>query len=208
MLTNTKKKNNWKYLFAIPVLLTCTFVFAKSNPSGQRVRLENVTTYNGHRFYWEKSRVDSIQVMDPTTRETTWVVTKLTGGIYKMDNDLVHAQEEPGIRKAQFKYENKDFNEYVTSKFKSRFPRLPDSIKIIRITNVVINETGAITYYDIHCVTGENIYDMTLAGSPFATYGKAIEKIVDESPQWSPAMSNGANIKVALPSTFNIYFKP
>jgi hypothetical protein len=49
---------------------------------------------------------------------------------------------------------------------------------------------------------------MTLAGSPFATYGKAIEKIVDESPQWSPAMSNGANIKVALPSTFNIYFKP
>jgi hypothetical protein len=208
MLTNTKKKNSWKYLFAIPVLLTCTVVFARSNPSSQRVRQGNVTTYNGHRFHWGKDMIDSILVMDPTTRETSLIITNLKGRIYKMDNDSVYAQEEPGIRKAQFKYENKDFQVYITSKFKSQFPRLPDSIKIISVMNVVIDETGKVVYYDISCKTDKKIYDLTLAGSPFASYGKAIEKIIDESPKWSPAMSNGTGIKVALPNVFNIYSTP
>lgn len=207
MLTNSNKKNSWRYLFAIPVLLTCTFVFAKSNPSSQRVRLENVTTYNGHRFYWEEDMVDSIQVMDVITRETTWVVTNLRGRISKMDKDSVYAQEELGIRKAQFKHENKDFQEYITSRFKSQFPGLPDSISNISVMNVVIDEAGAVVYYDIRCYTGKN-YDLTLVGSPLALYGKAIEKIIDESPKWSSAMSNGVPIKVALPSVFHIYVKP
>ncbi|MFA6060620.1 MAG: M56 family metallopeptidase [Taibaiella sp.] len=208
MLTNTKKKNSWKYLFAIPVLLTCTFVFAKSNPSSQRVRVGNVTTYNGHRFFWGKDMVDSVQVVDPVTGETTWVVTKLPGRIYKMDNDSVYSEEEQGIRKAEFKHQNQDFYEYVSSKFKEQFSNFPDSIRSINIWNIVIDELGKVVYYDMRVGVDWKYYDLSSAGPDFATYSKTIEKIIGESPDWTPAMSNGKNIKVTMPHGFNVFFKP
>jgi hypothetical protein len=118
MLTNTKK-NSWKYTLAIPVLLTCTFVFAKSAPDNQRVRLEDVTTFRGHRFYWDKAIVDSMQIMDLTTKETTWVFQNKESAIYRMDNDSVYANENRLITQAQFRYNGQQFYEYLESKFKS-----------------------------------------------------------------------------------------
>jgi hypothetical protein len=75
------------------------------------------------------------------------------------------------------------------------------------VLNVVIDEKGKVRYYDIQCATARNVYNLTAADSPFPQYGKTIEKIVDESPDWLPAIYKGKNIKV-LYGSFNVYFKP
>jgi hypothetical protein len=205
MLTNTKKKNNWKYLFAIPVLLTCTFVFARSNPSGQRVRVGDVTTYNGHRFYWQRDMVDSTQVIDPTTGETTWAIGHRKGSIYRMDNDSVYSNGDMMITQAQFRYNSQQFYEYLESKFKSIHTNIPDSITAISISDIVIDGNGKVSYYDLQCRTDRNIYDLSAADSPFP-YGKTIDKIINESPDWLPAIYKGKNIKVLF-GGFGIYYK-
>lgn len=198
MLTNTKKKNSWKYLSAIPVLLTCTFVFAKSNPSGQRIREGNVTTYNGHRFYWDMEKIDSMQVMDPTTRETTWVFTRKESSIARMDNDSVYVNEDGMITQAQFRHNGQQFYEYLESKFKSVHPEIPDSISEIRVMNVVLDQNGKVSYYDMRCTTTRNVYDLSAADTPFPHYRKTVERIMNESPDWLPAMYKGKNVNVLL----------
>jgi hypothetical protein len=207
MLTSFRKNNKWKYALALPVLLGCTMLFAKSTDNNQRVRVGDVTTYKGHRFYWEKDGIDSIQVMDPTTRETTWIVTKREGKIYKMDNDSVYSNEDEMIIQTQFRSNNQGFHEYLHNKFISVFPKIPDSIVAIGVSNIVIDEKGRVSYYDMRCRTKGNVYDLSLADSPFAQYGKTIERMINESPDWLPAIYKGKNINVLF-GGFSVYFRP
>ena len=206
MLTQKRKSASWKYVIVVPALLTCSLLFAKSEVTSQRVRVGDKTTYNGHEFLWQKEALDSILLEDPVTGKTLTRVARRAGAIYRMDGDSVYDNESEKIVPAQFRYKNEDLRGYILRNL-NKATTIPDSVKMISLTNMVIDESGKLVYYDIDCITDANKYTLSDPASPLHSYGKLIEHIIAESPAWVPAAFNGREVKARISGLYTIYSK-
>ncbi len=204
MLTRTGKKSGWKYMIVIPALLTCTLLFAKSDGANQRIRVGDKTTFQGHEFVWNDGATDTIMVENPVTGEIMIKTMHQDEYITRMDRDTVFSNENPSITQAQFKNQGTTVYDYVAERFNKKFPALPDSIRSIEVRNLVIDEKGKLSYFDLTCATSTGVYDLFQTKLPYA---KELEKIITAGPGWLPALQDNKKIKVYL-SGFNVYFKP
>lgn len=208
MLTTEKKTNTWKFAFVFPILLGCTMLFASTTTNSQRVRVGDVTTYKGHQFFWQQEATDSMQAADPVSGEIKFFAMPKPVQIWKMDQDSVFSNEDGMITAAQFRHNNQNFYEYVSERFLKTYSGFPDTIRSIGVMNMVIDERGKLMYYDLRCFTDRNSYDISLPDSPYGHYGRLLTKIIDESPEWLPAIRSGKKIKVTPNGGFNVYFLP
>jgi beta-lactamase regulating signal transducer with metallopeptidase domain len=193
MLTNTRKNTTWKYALALPALLVCTMVFAKSVTSHQRVRVGDKTTFMEKTFLWSKSMTDSITIEDPKTHETRMMVMHSPQQIYMADRDSVFFAGTLAVP-PQFRNNNRNFSEYLTEQFKQQIKDKLEQFSQIAINNVVVDRDGKIIYYDIMYMPRKPLPQ----GAPEPKGTPAIEdviaKIIDESPQWSPGAINGKSV--------------
>lgn len=194
MTAQAKVKAGIRFIVTIS-LLTGTLLFAAPDKR-QRTRLENLITFNGHEFLWREHVFDSMEVKDvPTGKVRMLVSLRKEGGIYDMDGDTVYSNSNAAIARARFAYGNQSFDEYMGTLFKKEFPALPGNIRSINISNLVINEQGKLSYYEIECTTDKGVMDLLRPGTPYARYGKAIEKMLQEAPDWQPATFNDKKVK-------------
>lgn len=196
MLTQTGRQSKWKYLFTLPLLLACGILFAKPRTDDQRVRTGNKTTFRGHEFTWEDPITDSVLVEDPETKQKRMMVAQRDGGLSKMDGDSLYDNEEVRITQAQFRYNNQDFRGYIVPLLEKE---LPDSIRSISLSNIVIDESGKLCYYDISCSTNSGrFYSSYDADARLKGFFSSIDKIIGDSPAWLPALSANRKIKVLI----------
>ncbi|WP_118977010.1 M56 family metallopeptidase [Taibaiella koreensis] len=208
MLTQQRKTQAWKYSFWIPAICAGLLLAAKPADNNERVRVGDKTHFRGHDFYWTPEAFDSVLVEDPTTKEMTTVRVNLGPMIHKMDQDIVYNNDDAAIVKARFNKDGKELFSYAENAFRKQFSDIPDSIRSIAVTNIVIDAEGKIRYYDIQISADGPLYENVRGKSLIADYTRALEKIIDGSPSWQPATAGGKHVKVRIPGGFNVYFKP
>jgi beta-lactamase regulating signal transducer with metallopeptidase domain len=204
MLTKTKKRSGWRYAFTVPLLLGCTLLFAESNKKDERVKVGNKTTYKGHEFEWTSQPIDTLEVEDPTTGERRFIISQGKSHIRNMDGDSIYTDENNRVTPAQFRHNNQDLIGYTMPLLKKE-ATIPDSIRIISLSNMIIDESGKLRYYDIECITGKGYYVLSDPASPLRLYGKVVDRIMDGSPAWLPALIGGRKVKMRMAGQQTIY---
>lgn len=209
MLTQQRKTQAWKYTFWIPALCAGLLLAAKPAENNERVRVGDKTSFRGHDFYWSPEMRDSIMIKDPETGAMSVRVLAKEGEIRQMDREEVYSNDDPEIVKVRFNKDGKEIYDYAKDLFRKQFPQIPDSIRAISVKNMVVDEKGKLRYYEVQCLTDNwAAYDNARSPELIANYIRALEKIMDESPDWQPAKVGDKNVKVRLPGGFNVYFKP
>ncbi|PSK91525.1 M56 family metallopeptidase [Taibaiella chishuiensis] len=216
MLTQAGKKSTWKYLALVPALMGCTLLMARTNDSGNRVRTGDATTYRGNILKWRMDVVDTILVQDAVTKEVQKIWAIPDPQIIALNGAEVYPESSfTGIPTAivpQFRYKNQSVHEYLKAKLLEQLGSVPDSLLRIDLVNMVVNAEGKIVYYDVTVTYSTRNPIDRVGGQPAASapgyysrmdledriYTPVIDKIVNESPEWMPAMLQGKAVPAFL----------
>jgi hypothetical protein len=198
MLTKNQNRprNSWKYLAVLPALFCCTLLMAKTDQTGKRVRNGNITTFNGNTFEWNEPSVDTFIVEDPVTGKNLIRVAQQVPSIIKTNGEVT-LNKSLVDNEAQYRHP-KTFIQYLKEAIKSELKTIPEGLEDIQVKNVVIDQKGAIIYYDllIH-------YDTASSGTKEADNAKdrirhLVAKAIEESPAWLPATKGGKAVNEFL----------
>jgi hypothetical protein len=188
--TQTRMRSGWRYAAVIPALFGCTFLMAQDRSPDSKIKKGNITFYRGNTFEWAQEAVDSVIVEDPVSGERGYQTSSHSLGIVRVNQEEVFPESEASIP-AQYRAHAVDFSSYLTQELKSRSTVIPDSVAQIQIINLVVDKKGKIIYYDV-LYLNEYMHGRSLGGfSSNPVLDPIIEKIVDNSGNWAPAMKDG-----------------
>lgn len=196
----------WKYLMVLPALFACTLLMAKAGNNAERIRKGNMVSYNGNDFYWLEQPADTVELMDPVTNQTTRVVATIDPVITRMNKEEVETNKLVSVQ-AQFRNNNRNFSEYLKEQFIAVAKNVPDSIRQIRINNIVLSKEGKIRYYELQFVcrnskAQEGLYEDQARLTPL------VDQLIADSPDWLPASHKGKAVNVFIPHNIVIALKP
>lgn len=138
-----------KLLVILPVLLVSTLFFTQRGYSQEKKWDGNKVTFKGNTFEMKVTPPDTIQVQDPVSGEMQYLVTRMEPRPLKMNGQAIHDEDEI-TRDRAFPTDNSynNLGEYLTEKQKEEFEKLPDGKYILNVSNIVVNTSGNIVYYD------------------------------------------------------------
>ncbi len=194
MMTNTKKVSSWKYLLALPAIALCFGLMSAEQQSDQRIRKGNITTFRGNTIEWKNERIDTVEIIDPITKEKSMQGVITEGYILMVNgNEATRGTLFNPITgnavfinpEAEIIYKN---IQLALKQHKSDFP---PNIAFLQIDNLVVDKNMNVYYYDV-ITGGINMTDTTLAGrNKFPAVNKVVDKILKNKK-----LINPGNIKL------------
>ena len=207
MLTH-RKSAGWKYLTVIPALFCCTLLTAKSAPDLQRIRRGNEVTFKGNTFLWQPELSDTTTVLDPTNGDTTSVVTHTNSKIIGMNKDEVYYY--PGTEDMQHAAAVwGTFMDYLNGAFKKRVKDIPESLMLVGIEHIVLDETGKIVFYETrYMASGSDGRLADMSANLGSKYDKVIDELIEAGPRWKPMEQDGQKVKSFVATGPSIQLRP
>lgn len=186
MLSRSKVHHQWKYAAVIPVLALCSIVMAASTPNLSKTKSGSTTFFKGNRFVW-KERPDKDYVVSIFGSEEKYVRSMPQQPIIvTMNGDSVYYADQSDLTPPQYRAGNQAFSTAITAAFKKAAPNAPDSIELISISNLVIDKTGRLVYYDLNYQCTNS---WTNSSIPF--WDEKVDQVIESMPLWLPALKDG-----------------
>jgi len=193
-----------KLLLVLPLTVVCLLLFTENSFSAKFSRQGNIVKYRGNTIELSQQLPpDTVIVLDPSTGKQRMLVTtlnprpiKLNGGkIYTSDDlDVKNTLGEPATHKSSFSYDG--IKEYLLSNLSSELSKLEDGSYMLSVNNVVINEDGAIVYYEYGGLRGtSNSYPPKphpeVDSATSDAIGKRVGELMDNAPKHDAAHYKG-----------------
>ncbi|MGN6567450.1 MAG: M56 family metallopeptidase, partial [Flavipsychrobacter sp.] len=207
LLMLTKKSTAFaksKLLLILPLVLACLLLFTENSFSAKFSRDGNIVKYRDNVIELSPPSVpDTVVIMDPTTGQQRTVVArkspipiKLNGRkIYKSDDmDVMNTMGGPATNISPFSRDG--VKEYLLSNLSSELSKLEDGYYMLNVNNVVINEDGAIVYYEYSGLKGtSNSYPpkphAEVDSATSDAIGRRVGTLLDNAPKHDPAYYKG-----------------
>ena len=210
MLTQQNKMNPnaWKYLFLLPALLCCTLLMAKNAGRGERIRQGQTTSYNGNTLTWRKTdtlfynkAINRVQLIPEDDTAKKEIICKL--------NDEAVYQNEYLSTPASFGADQMSYSNYLKEQFVAQCKNIPDSLATVNVENMVIDKNGKVVYYELRYdnirPNFKNIHHAFASLEP--ALNQIMDKIIAESPRWTPAKIESQPVNCTISFGTNISLK-
>ncbi|MBS1690329.1 MAG: hypothetical protein JSS96_16480 [Bacteroidetes bacterium] len=193
-----------KLLLAVPLTLVCLLLFTENSFSAKFSRQGNIVKYRGNTIELSPPSIpDTVTVLDPVTGEQRTLVTRRDPNPIKLNGKKIYTSDDldakntlggPATNKSSFSYDG--IKEYLLSNLSSELSKLEDGYYMLSVNNVVINEEGAIVYYEYGGLRGtSNSYppkphpEVNPATSE--AVGKRVDELLNDAPKHEPAYYKG-----------------
>src|SRR5690606_5454898 len=140
MLTQKTKSTGWRYLFVLPLLLSCGFLMAQTASNVDRIQNGNQVVFKGNTFTWmERPSVKQVIYTSHAMDDYYVDDSPQQPVIHRMNGDSVYLNDMVGLP-AQFRHGTEGFYAFANREFRERVKDLPKDIYDIQINNLVLDK--------------------------------------------------------------------
>ena len=151
-----------KMLVFMPLAVVCIVCFSKNSFSQKFEKNGNTVTYKGNKFELSDPKQDTMSIIDPVTGKENTVVARLAPKPVKMNGKQIPADVD---KQPYFTGSDDGLRAYVLKRLRKELDKLDDGMYELDISNIVIDETGKIVYFDFAGVRGNKLDDGTTSAA-------------------------------------------
>ncbi len=199
MLTrNSTATARAKMLVLLPLMAIALSCFSKNATSGSKEfkKTGNTVTYNGNTFTLSEGLRDTITVVDPVTAKELTQVRILEPAPISMNGRKIYNAVEVTTEPQQFAH-SVSIEEHILANLAGDIDALPNGSYWMNISNIVVDETGKVIYYEFRGISGTGRdADMKLSQDLTKSLAQRVDLAMRTAPVMKPATLNGKNVIV------------
>lgn len=196
-----------KLLLAVPLTLVCLLLFTENSFSAKFSRDGNIVKYRDNVIELSPPPApDTVVIMDPSTGQKRTLVTRMDSHPTKLNGKKIYRSDDLNVMNTMGgpmtnvpSLSGDGIKEYLLSNLSSELSKLEDGYYMLNVNNVVINENGAVVYYEYGGLKGtSNVYPPQphpeIDSATSDAIGKRIGELLDNAPKHDPAHYKGNSV--------------
>jgi len=207
-----------KLLLVVPLTLICLLLFTNNSFSAKFEKQGNIVKYRGNTIELSPPSIpDTVTVIDAVTGKQNMVVTRKNPNPIKLNGKKIYTSDDvnvkmkmgaPATNKADI--DGGAIKEYLLSNMKNEIAKLDDGNYVLHLDNIVLDENGAIVYYEYNGITGAKPFAQAPPGQEGMNKAPKVSKavanefekktgiLIDNAPRHGAAYFNGNAVPYLL----------
>lgn len=190
MMTNTKKANKWKFLWALPLMGICFGLMSAERLPDERAKNGNITKFRGNTIEWSEAKEIEISVVDPISGEEMIQTVAENERIIKCnDREVFNGININNYPDPENYYINNAVGaiaQNISTAIEQQKSKFPKDLAHMNIFNIVVDRDFKVIYFDVQLM-GNDRRDTSVYGinKPLAVW-ETLDKILSNDQLVNP----------------------